>query len=162
MASEREILEDMTRRALAGEDAHVTAEAVFSGLDWKVAGVRIESAVHTLFQLLNHIVYWQEWAVKWLDGRKPAAPKRASGSWPGGDCPVNKREWERAVSRLEKALSELRLRARQDKLFVRRGRTSHIEMLRTIGSHTSYHVGQAALLRQQLGAWPPPSGGVTW
>jgi uncharacterized damage-inducible protein DinB len=37
-----------------------------------------------------------------------------------------------------------------------------LEMLHLIGSHTSYHVGQVALLRQMLGAWPPPSGGVTW
>lgn len=162
MASEREILENMTRHALAGVGAHVTAESVFSGLDWKIAGARPEGAAHTLFQLVNHIAYWQEWAVKWLDGRKPTVPKHAPGSWPGSDRPANRRDWERAVRRLEKTLGDLRLRTRREDLFASRGKTSHIEMLRTIGSHTSYHVGQAALLRQQLGSWPPPSGGVTW
>jgi uncharacterized damage-inducible protein DinB len=28
--------------------------------------------------------------------------------------------------------------------------------------HNSYHVGQIAMLRRMLGAWPPQSGGDTW
>jgi uncharacterized damage-inducible protein DinB len=28
--------------------------------------------------------------------------------------------------------------------------------------HNSYHLGQVAVLRQALGAWPPPSGRDTW
>ena len=28
--------------------------------------------------------------------------------------------------------------------------------------HNSYHVGQVVLLRQALGAWPPPSGTDSW
>jgi hypothetical protein len=42
-----------------------------------------------------------------------------------------------------------------------RGDKTHVEMARVIGAHNSYHAGQAALLRQVLGAWPPPSGGLT-
>jgi uncharacterized damage-inducible protein DinB len=29
-------------------------------------------------------------------------------------------------------------------------------------AHTSHHLGQVILLRQMLGAWPPPSGSYTW
>jgi len=28
--------------------------------------------------------------------------------------------------------------------------------------HNSYHLGQIAMLRQALGAWPPKGGGDTW
>ena len=35
-------------------------------------------------------------------------------------------------------------------------------MLHTIASHNSYHLGQIVLVRQLLGAWPPPGGGLTW
>ena len=28
--------------------------------------------------------------------------------------------------------------------------------------HNSYHLGQVVLLRQALGAWPPPSGTDSW
>jgi uncharacterized damage-inducible protein DinB len=29
-------------------------------------------------------------------------------------------------------------------------------------AHNSYHVGQIALMRRALGAWPPRGGGDTW
>jgi len=31
-----------------------------------------------------------------------------------------------------------------------------------IVAHNSYHVGQIALIRRTLGAWPPRGGGDTW
>jgi uncharacterized damage-inducible protein DinB len=29
-------------------------------------------------------------------------------------------------------------------------------------AHNSYHVGQIAMIRRMLGAWPPRGGGDTW
>jgi uncharacterized damage-inducible protein DinB len=29
-------------------------------------------------------------------------------------------------------------------------------------AHTSYHVGQIAMMRRTLGAWPPRAGGDSW
>ncbi len=29
-------------------------------------------------------------------------------------------------------------------------------------THDCYHLGQVALLRRLMGAWPPPNGGNTW
>jgi uncharacterized damage-inducible protein DinB len=29
-------------------------------------------------------------------------------------------------------------------------------------AHNSYHVGQIAMIRRTLGAWPPCGGGDTW
>jgi uncharacterized damage-inducible protein DinB len=29
-------------------------------------------------------------------------------------------------------------------------------------AHNSYHIGQIAMLRRMLGAWPPKAGGDTW
>jgi uncharacterized damage-inducible protein DinB len=31
-----------------------------------------------------------------------------------------------------------------------------------MAAHNSHHLGQVVLLRQILGAWPPPSGSYTW
>jgi uncharacterized damage-inducible protein DinB len=42
-----------------------------------------------------------------------------------------------------------------------RGVTVREEVLMLQG-HNSYHLGQIVLLRQELGAWPPPRGGDTW
>ena len=155
-------LEKVARHAITGEGAHVGTREVFSGLDWKVAGERPPGVPHSLFQLLNHMRYWQDWVIEWLDGGKPPTPRHASGSWPGDVAPSNRREWNKAVAGFRRSIGELDRRARGAALLSQRGRKSRLEMLQAIGAHGSYHAGQAALLRQVLGTWPPPSGGVTW
>lgn len=34
--------------------------------------------------------------------------------------------------------------------------------LHAVAAHNNYHAGQVTFLRQVLGKWPPPSGGLTW
>ena len=148
--------------ALAGKNAHVETGTLFAGLDWKLAGVRPEGVPHSVFQLINHMTYWQEWAVRWLDGKRPRPPKHAAGGWPGRVSPANRLEWERAVKRFHTVLDALHSRSLKEDLFSRRGKMTRLEILRTIGSHNSYHAGQVAFLRQLLRAWPPLSGGITW
>lgn len=164
--NEREILESALERALSGKGAHVEMLKAFEGLDWKLAGARPPGVEHSIFQLLNHIIYWQEWVVKWLDGDDPPIPEHASESWPGEAAPSSGDDWERTILRLQRLLEDLERRSRESDLFQKRisagAEKSRLEMLVTIASHGSYHVGQAVLLQQMLGAWPPPSGGLTW
>jgi uncharacterized damage-inducible protein DinB len=162
MKSDDEVLKKLIVGALSGKGAHVEVRKAVEGLDWKIAGARPDGSPHSIFQLLNHIVFWQEWAVKWLDGEKPPIPKHASGSWPGGAAPADEKEWEQALRRLNKALDALARQAEGKGLLEKRGGKSRMEMLQTIASHSSYHIGQSVSVRQLLGAWPPPSGGLTW
>lgn len=166
MSGDRNVLEKTVGHALSGEGAHVEARSAIERLDWKVTGTRPDPVPHSIFQLLNHMIYWQEWVVKWLDGEDPPIPKHASGSWPGNAGPVSSEDWERAVGRFGTLLDELIRRSGEADLFsmgVSVGsEKTRLEMFQTIGSHNSYHLGQVVLLRQMLGAWPPPSGGLTW
>lgn len=162
MSSDYKIIEKTIEHALSGKGAHVEVENVFAGLDWKLAGTRPEGAPHSAFEILNHITFWQDWVVKWLKGEKAVVPKHAAGGWPGGACPASKREWEGAVRSFRKGLDELGRAPGKGDLLAKRGKSSPLEMLHAIASHNSYHLGQVVVLRQILGAWPPPSGGVTW
>ena len=162
MHDQTEILDRVLRRALSGEGAHAALGDLFDGLDWRAAGARPDNSPHSVFQLLNHMTYWQDWAVKWLEGGKPPTPRRAAGSWPGEPAPAAKQEWEQAVRHFGSGLEALgRQSCRLDR-FARHGSKTRLEMLHTIASHNSYHAGQVALLRRMLGAWPPPSGGLSW
>jgi len=162
MTSDRDVFYKTVGRALSGNNAHVETGTILEALDWKLAGMRPDGVPHSLFQLVNHMIYWQEWVVKWLDGKKPRTPKHAAGGWPGAVSPANRKEWERVVRRFRSALDALDHRSRKADLLSKRGKMTRLEMLHIIASHNSYHAGQAAFLRQLLGAWPPPSGGVTW
>jgi len=162
MDKKEEILEKTVGHALSGEGAHAGSRNVFEGLDWKLAGTKPAGAPHSLFQLLQHLTYWQDWVVKWLDGKTPPIPKHAAGSWSKAAGPASKEEWDGAVKSFLKGLDALESGARGGDLLKERGKKSRLEMLQAIASHNSYHLGQAVLLRQMLGAWPPPSGGLTW
>lgn len=162
MQADRKMLNRAIGHALSGKGAHVEANKVFSGLNWKLAGARPEGASHSPFQVLNHMIYWQHWVVKWLDGEKPSIPRHASGSWPGGTGPASPEEWQQTVRRFQSDLEKLRQQLREADLLSKRGKKSPLEMLQTIAAHNSYHAGQVVLLRQMLGAWPPLSGGLTW
>jgi uncharacterized damage-inducible protein DinB len=162
MPNEHEVIQQTITRALSGKDAHVENTSIFAGLDWNLAGARPQGAPHSLFELANHMIYWQEWAVKWLDGKRPRAPKHAAGGWPGNTGPANQKEWEKTVKRFCNALASLNRRSRKPDPLSRRGKMTRFEMLHIIGSHTSYHAGQVVFLRQLLSSWPPPSGGATW
>jgi uncharacterized damage-inducible protein DinB len=159
---ERAELSRQIEFGLSGKGAHADAENAFEELDWSDAGYCPEGAQHSIFQLLNHIIYWQDWAAKWVGGKTPPIPKHARGSWPGNVSPANQKEWDRAVEKFLRGLARLKREAREEDLFSKRGDSTRLRMLRTIGSHNSYHIGQVVVLRQMLGKWPPASGGLTW
>lgn len=150
----------MARRALTGKDAHVSTSTVFDGLEWTAAGLRPLGAPHTLYELLNHMIYWQDWVLAWLDGQSSATP-HASVGWPGTPAPSSRADWSNAVRHFREGIERLEAHCRA-RARTRRGRKTPLEMLATIATHNSYHAGQVAFVRQLTGHWPPPSGGLTW
>ena len=156
------ILERAILRALSGEGAHASTTTLFDDLDWRAAGKRPRASPYSVFQLLNHMIYWQEWALEWLDGTTRPLPQHASGSWPGKSKPAGEKEWEAALERFRSGVKRLARLAGKTDWFSKRGARSRLEMVHTIASHNSYHAGQVVVLRQALGRWPPPSGGLTW
>ncbi len=149
-------------RALSGEGAHVGAGKALDGFDPERAGARPEGAPHSAFQIVNHLVFWQDHALAWLAGDKPPTPAHDAESWPGPERPAENAEWESAVARFGTGLDRLRRHASEDDLSARRGPKTVLYILQVVAAHHSYHLGQVVLLRQQLGAWPPPGGGFTW
>ena len=162
MSEDQSLFYKIMSKALSGKDSHVETTSILEDLDWKLAGNRPAGSPHSLFQLVNHMIYWQEWVVKWLDGKKPRVAKHAADGWPGKVTPTNRKEWEKTASRFRDTLVTLKCRSQQEDPLTKRGEMTRMEMIHLIASHTSYHIGQVAMLRQQLGSWPPPSGGVTW
>lgn len=151
-------------RGLAGTSAHVATARVFDGLPWQLAGKRPEASPHTVFQLLNHMIYWQEYFLAEIGGERPDDPAHWQDSWPGAPEPASEEEWQAALDRFRKGLEAAQAEAARDLAEPLRHRPERTrgERLASIATHNSYHAGQVALLRRQLGSWPPPVGGDTW
>ena len=149
-------------QALSGRGAHVKTKGALDELDWQLAGARPGDAPHSIFRLVNHIVYWQDFGLAWLAGAKPETPEHADDSWPGAETPEDESEWKKLVGRYEEGLDEFHKRVEGSDLFAGSHKKSTLEVLQMIASHNSYHIGQVAQLRRMLGSWPPPGGGETW
>jgi hypothetical protein len=152
----------LVRRALSGKASHAETREIASGLDWKAAGRKPRGAAHSVYELVWHMSYWQDWGLAWLEGRRPAVPRHASESWPAAAGPADSDEWERGIDRFRRGRGLLERACRSEASMPDGRAAKRLEMIHAIAVHNSYHCGQVAFLRQMIGAWPPPSGGITW
>ncbi|UOR12831.1 DinB family protein [Halobacillus amylolyticus] len=152
------------QNGLHGEDAHVDPLSVFEGLQWEVVGKKPEECPHSVWQILNHMIFWQDFILDYLKGTVPNFPDHAEESWPGGTSPSNETEWNDAVFKFSEGLKEAENEAKKDLEERGFGKSEGTrgDFLVMLVNHNSYHTGQVALTRRIIGEWPPPSGGDTW
>lgn len=152
-------LADALVRALAGEDAHVDPERALAGLDAGQAGRLPGGAPHSVYQILCHVLYWQDLLLQALRGSEVAWPSSAAEGWRAPPRPAGEEAWREAVDRFLAGVHEARERARE---LAANPEHPHFRYVLILALHNSYHLGQIVLLRRLMGAWPPPGGGDTW
>ena len=158
---------------LYGQGAHSNSVACVQDVSFDLAGRRADLFPHSIFQLLSHMNYWMTYELRRINLENPAYPVHASESWPTAPSPACESDWHRTIANFRELLAN----------FARFGGSS-LEVLSTeirpanpsqeafsgsvhailwqIVVHNSYHLGQIAMLRRALGAWPPIGGGDTW
>ena len=155
----------MILNVLQGRGAHASVSNIFEALDWTLAGQSPAGSPYTIWQILNHLIYWQDYTLRLLAGEAPVVPEHAADSWPGEAFPASEASWNTAV---ESFLAGLRTAEEAvensdlESATSTRPEQSRAETLGMLLGHNSYHLGQVVLLRRMLGSWPPPSGGDTW
>jgi uncharacterized damage-inducible protein DinB len=158
---------------IRGKGAHADPLACVEDLSAELAGKRIAGYPHSIWQILGHVNYWIEYDLKRVAGERPPYPEHAIESWPKAEAPADEREWQAEVARFSswlERLTELASSApdrldRQVEILhpqqATRSSTVRAVLWQTV-AHNSYHIGQIALLRRSLGAWPARGGGDTW
>lgn len=155
------------KRQVYGESSHVHVLHALDDLDMGQAGARPNGATHSIYQLVRHMVYWQDIALRRMRGDYPPLPPAALEGWTAPAMPASDDDWQDAVDELASGLWEIEALAESpDTDFGRvvsasRARAVRDELLMVL-MHNSYHLGQIVMLRRQLGAWPPPRGGDSW
>ena len=156
-----------------GKSAHANPIACVEDLSADLAGRTIAGFPHSIWQLLNHMNYWMHYEIQRIASQPPPYPEHAAGSWLPDSALAGESEWSAAVARLRDLLGSLAEMARSTPQELSREvpaahalQAQYSSSVRAIlwqtAAHNSYHVGQIAMLRQCLGAWPPRGGGDTW
>jgi uncharacterized damage-inducible protein DinB len=161
--TERENLQGL----LYGDGAHANVLNALEGLDEKLVGARPANSPHSIFQILWHIVYWQDYELESIAGEHPSYPSQAIKSWPQETAPRNLQEWEETIKKFVAGLKRFEAILADpavdlDRMVNSKKNENVRDLIVMIIVHNSHHFGQLITLRQQLGSWPPPKGGDTW
>jgi len=156
-----------------GKSAHANPVACVNDLSFQLAGCRTDNFPHSIWQLVTHLNYWMEYELRRIRGERPAYPEHAAESWPSEPAPASEAEWNKAIVHFKELLAELAALAESAPVVLARqiapthpDHAKHASSLQAVLwqtlVHNSYHVGQIAMLRRALGAWPPLGGGDSW
>jgi uncharacterized damage-inducible protein DinB len=158
------------RRSFSGRGAHTDVASAVD-VPFEIASRRAVANAHNIWQLVWHLNFWMEYELARLDGRPLPYPEHAAVSWPDPETTANawEQERERFTSMLgrlvewtQKPDAALQASVPNPPSYGDRRQPSAMEVLYQLAAHNSYHIGQIVVLRQALGAWPPPQGGDTW
>lgn len=132
---------------------------VLNGLLAEDACRRLAGMPHTVAEIVAHLRFWQEYTLALARGDRRSGPEHAAEGWPAAEPDG----WEALRGAFLDGLEQMKRVAHEADLsvIVRPGETLGYE-LTLHALHNAVHLGQVMLLRQMLGAWPPPGGGDTW
>ena len=138
------------------------------GLAAELADRRVDGAPHTIAEIVAHLVFWQGWFAGRCDGSSGPMPRAAAIGWPT-PAPGRWNSVRCAVPRRARPPRRARRGRRPgaphrpaDRVPTARRTTPSARSSIHVGAHNAHHLGQVVLLRQVLGAWPPPAGSYTW
>ncbi len=161
---------------LHGKGSHADPIASVEDLSSELAVRHIEGFPHSIAQLVFHMNYWMDYELRRIRGEKPAYPQHNSESFPPlspTDLQNDKPDWDRLRERFADLLADFASLANSAPQGMQRQiETVHEADKKIAGTleavlwqmvaHNSYHVGQIAMIRRMLGAWPPRGGGDSW
>ena len=159
----------MNARELLTEPIGFLAPArALEGLTPELADQRVAGA-HSIAEIVAHLTFWQNWFIRRAAGVAEPMARRAREGWPAvtpGSWPALQQQFVDGLSRLtawadatEDALDTPLAPAIE---FPALAHYTKRDVLVHVATHNAHHLGQVILLRQLLGAWPPPAGSWTW
>ena len=140
--------------------AFAPREAILRGLSLEQVSEVPAGAPHSIYQELWHAKTVLRTSLDW--GRKALESWPLQQHFPDRPEPASQSQWEELVAAYLAAAQELVRRSQEpgwlesaDPGYEEYGFTWR-DSLEFLAVHSAYHLGRVVLLRQLLGAWPPP------
>ncbi len=151
-SSLKAVLLEQLRTTHNQKEWFVPVNIALEGLSPEQARWQDGSGNHSIGQLANHLLFWNQQQLSKFQGQKVA------GGNVNNDETFNNfdvKNWKETVSNLDKVLTDLETvvqNADDTKL------KSWASAIAHIGTHNAYHTGQIVYIRKLKGAWDPAKG----
>ena len=154
----KDITIEILKKGLRGHNSHVAPLKAITGLDAEIARKRPSKKAHSIWDILHHIVLWQDKTLEAIQGGDVDWTEAHEMEWPSVESIAKDDEWDVLSERFEKGLTiaeelldttdlSVKLSAWSDE--------SAAKAFMVLVQHNSYHIGQIVILREILGVWPP-------
>jgi uncharacterized damage-inducible protein DinB len=151
-ATLRSMLLEGLRTTHSEKDWFVPVNVALEGLTPEQASWKDSSGNHSVGQLANHLLFWNQRELAKLKGQLPA---KFSGENDETFNGFDAKSWAETVQKLDKVLTELeQLVEKADDAKVQEWASD----LSHIATHNAYHTGQIIYARKQHGTWDPAKG----
>jgi hypothetical protein len=133
-------------------DWFVCANVAVVGLTAEQASWTDGKGNHSVGQLANHIIFWNQ---RNLERMKGGQPEKFSGNNDETFNSFDAKSWNVTVQRLDSVLTELeKLVENADDAKL----NSIAPTIANINAHNAYHIGEIVVVRKEQGSWDPSKG----
>ena len=144
--------------SLTGKHIHVDPMKAIANLTPAMAAELPGKCEHSCWQILGHIIFWQELMLEALrKSEKVAWPKNNEPSW-ATKVTAKEKDWNDLVERFKTGLDEalkMTENIESQETLPAWPKVPAYQALMVFGQHNAYHIGQLVATRQALGYWPP-------
>lgn len=143
------VLLDQLKSTHNKENWFVPVAAALEGLTAEQAVWSDGSGNHSVGQIANHLLFWNERQLQKFRGQQ-STPFNGNNDETFNS--FSKEQWEATVKNLNKVLSDLEktIESSDDASL-----KSWAETIANISAHNAYHTGQIIYVRKQQGSWKP-------
>lgn len=156
---EKQLLKDLSR-GLIGELTHLHPKKAVGGLTPAIARKKLTNFDHSCWDLLHHIVFWQDILLKNLEGKFMNWYPSHDENWPTEEILSNDDNFSGLLDNfnknLEIATGKLENINLMDRIKIGAPLppdVTYFRILLVFLQHTSYHLGQLVTIRKLLGDW---------
>ena len=153
------VLHDHILKLLSGGNAHMGFDGAIADFPPEHINSRPPNVDYTFWHLLEHLRLSQWDILDFIRNSEYAWPNWPDDYWPAKDAQTDAAGWQASVDAFRADLEELKAIVRDPEIDLTAelpyapGYTYLREML-VVADHNAYHVGELAILRQVMSAWP--------
>ena len=145
----KSVLLDQLKTTHDKENWFVPITVALEGLTAEQAAWSDGTGNHSVGQLANHLLFWNERQLQKFRGEKSSP---FNGNNDETFNAFSKEQWETTVKNLNKVLTDLEQTIQNaDEASLK----SWAETIANISAHNAYHTGQIIYVRKQQGSWKP-------
>ena len=142
-----------------GDWIHIEPKKALTGLTPITAKQKPNNSTHSCWELLHHIVIWQDAIIKHINGETIDWNEiEKNDNWPITELMRDESNFNNLVDRFYSGIEEAQnLLQKVDFTRTSSGfpQLSVIKLYLVLLQHVSYHIGQLITIRKCLGDWPP-------